>query len=322
MAIVAGIDEAGLGPVLGPLVVSATAFELPEEMLDVSLWRLLQGAICRKPSRKSSRVAIDDSKKLYSRQKPNALLHLERGVLGMLATQSAAATSLGELLERMAPEAPDRMKPYPWYGQDDLPLPRSISPEGLALICHSLRLCMARAQVRLIAMRSEPVFVGDFNRHVAATRNKSAVLFDVTSRLLSWLWRRSPAGRLRIFVDRHGGRQRYLPSLQRVFAGCEFKIVEENEKLSAYRITGRQRQADICFCTDGESRQLPVALASMTSKYLRELFMEQLNCFWVNQVPGLSATAGYYTDGRRFYREISPAVARLGLDEKLLYRCR
>ena len=147
-------------------------------------------------------------------------------------------------------------------------------------------------------------------------------MFDVTSRLLDWLWRKSPPGLLRIYVDRQGGRRRYLPGLQRVFAGCRFKVIDETDLFSAYRITGRQRTGEICFMTGAESKRLPVALASMTSKYLRELFMEMFNGYWTTRVPGLAPTAGYYTDGRRFYKEISPAARRLKVDGEMLYRCR
>lgn len=322
MALIAGIDEAGLGPVLGPLVVSAVAFELPDELLRTSLWRLLSAAVCRKPSRRGGKVAIADSKKLYSRQRPKALAHLERGVLGMLATRPDRPKSLRRLLAMVAPASCDCLGEYPWYADSNLSLPHCITPTDLTLAANSLQTAMRSADVTLAAIQCEVVLAGQFNRHVTATRNKSTTLFDVTSRLLFGLWRDSPSVRLRIAVDRHGGRKRYLPGLQRIFDGCEFKILQESDRLSAYRITEGPREAEICFYTDGDVNHLPVALASMVSKYVRELFMAMLNRFWVARVPGLSPTAGYYTDGRRFYREITPAARRLGVGEQLLYRCR
>ena len=50
----------------------------------------------------------------------------------------------------------------------------------------------------------------------------------------------------------------------------------------------------------GETHHLPIALASIMSKYIRELFMLFFNRYWANQVTDLRPTAGYYQDGKRF----------------------
>ena len=92
--------------------------------------------------------------------------------------------------------------------------------------------------------------------------------------------------------------------------------------MSAYRITGPHRDGQIAFVTSAESRRLAAGLASMVSKYLRELFMEMLNRFWTDRIPDLAPTAGYYNDGRRFFHEIGPEVRRMGIGEQLLYRAR
>ena len=45
MTIVAGIDEAGYGPWLGPLVVSAAALRVPPELAEVDLWKTLSAGV-------------------------------------------------------------------------------------------------------------------------------------------------------------------------------------------------------------------------------------------------------------------------------------
>ena len=326
LAVIAGIDEAGYGPLLGPLVVTAAALEVPDDALDADLWRVLPGAVSRKPSKRPGRVAIGDSKKLYHRKRPKALEHLERGVLAMLATRGVRVGSLRDLLRVLAPGAIEPLAGYPWYAGADPPLPRCVTATDVALAGNALAAGMARARVRLGTMRSEVVFAGEFNRTVGATRNKSTTLFDVTGRLLArlWggLWRQRSPGRVRIYADRHGGRIRYLAPLQRLFAGCEFQVLEEGEARSRYRIADARRELELCFGTDFDRHHLPVALASMACKYLRELFMELLNDFWARHVAELAPTAGYYTDGRRFLREIAPAARRLDLAPDLLRRCR
>ena len=202
------------------------------------------------------------------------------------------------------------------------PLPHCITATDLTLAGNSVAAAMNTAGLKLLGIRSEPLFAGEFNRHVEATNNKTRTLFDVTALLLDWIWKAAPPGLLRIYVDRHGARKHYLSPLQRVFEGCTFKILCETDTTSAYRITAVGKEAEIHFCTDGEQKQLAVALGSMVSKYLRELWMEMLNTYWIAQVGDLAATAGYYTDGRRFYEQIGPEVRRLGVDHRLLYRSR
>jgi len=302
------------------MVVSGAVLSVPEELAGASMWELLAPAVTSRPRRGS--IAIADSKKLFNRQKPDALAHLERGVLAMLATRQIRPASVWQLLEAVCPQAAAARGEYPWYDGCDLALPRCGAGTDVALAGNALGVAMDRVGLSLRAMRSEVVFVGQFNRMVAATRNKSTALFDVTSRLLARFLAKASGQPMRIYVDRHGGRRRYLPGLERVFESASFKVLEESDSLSAYRLRRREHEAEIHFVVDGERRHLPVALASMLSKYVRELFMAMLNGFWVGRVPELRGTAGYYTDGRRFYRAIEPAMRSSGIREELIYRSR
>ena len=76
------------------------------------------------------------------------------------------------------------------------------------------------------------------------------------------------------------------------------------------------------FEVAAESKHLPVALASIYAKYLREIFMEMFNRYWTGQVPGLRPTGGYFVDGNRFLTEIGPACKKLGTPMHKLIRNR
>lgn len=321
--IIAGIDEAGFGPVLGPLVVSATAFSLPDEHAGTSLWKVLSGTVTRKVSKRKSTLAIGDSKQLYSGLRGAVgLENLERGVLAMLRTQGCAVSCLRELLAAISPGALEHKAQYAWYGDDALALPTCVSPVDLALISNALSVAMSRTGVKLELVRSETVFEGEFNRIIQATNNKSTLLVDVTCRQLMHLWQKFSAGGVRIYVDHQGGRVYYLSTLERVFDGCKFRVIDERDDYSAYMVTDGDRWAEIHFQVECEQAHMPVALASMASKYLRELFMTIFNRYWAVHVPGVAPTAGYHGDGTRFYQEILPAIQRLGVEQHMLYRSR
>ncbi len=323
MAILAGIDEAGYGPVLGPLVVSASVLELPEAAAGANLWRLLAGAVTRRALRKSPALPLADSKAMHVRR--DGLVHLERGVLGMLAQTGPAPRSLTQLLRRLARQALTDAGEYPWYAGADLPLPRQADPADVALRANGAAEAMARRGLRLCAVRSEVVLAGQYNRLVAATRNKAVALFGVASRLIAYVFQTYGAAggeTVRIVADRQGGRIRYRAGVQRMFQHAAIKVLREDADHSAYFVQQGRRCAEIHFLTDGEDACLPVALASMVSKYLRELFMELLNDYWSKRVQGLKPTAGYYKDGRRFLNDIAEALAAAGADTSLLVRSR
>jgi ribonuclease HII len=322
VAILAGIDEAGLGPVLGPLVVSCSVFRVPDEMLNQSLWRKLSGSVTRRNFRRSPALPIADSKQMGVRT--DGVIHLERGVLGMLHALGRPAGNLRQLLQAISPHTLSAVGQYPWYASCDLPLPRQADGQDLALRARCVAAAMSRQGITPLDLQCQPVLEGEYNRLVGSTRNKSVALFGVVSKLIAQACSdQYGLDRVKVVVDHQGGRIHYLPNLQQMFEGGRFKIVQETETASVYEIlTHAGRPIEIAFLVEAEDQSLPVALASMTSKYVRELFMEMLNAWWANLVPDLKPTAGYHTDGHRFLRDIAPMLAQQNIDRNLLVRCR
>jgi hypothetical protein len=60
----------------------------------------------------------------------------------------------------------------------------------------------------------------------------------------------------------------------------------------------------------------------MISKYVRELLMREFNRYWLTHVPDLAPTAGYPNDAPRFFEAIRPAMKKMGLAERLVWRSR
>src|SRR5205085_11536981 len=95
---------------------------------------------------------------------------------------------------------------------------------------------------------------------------------------------------------------------------------QESAARSAYRFLGSSPQVSVTFQPRADAGHFCVALASMASKYLRELLMREFNRFWQAHVPGLKPTAGYPTDAARFLEAIRPTAERLGITEAVLWR--
>jgi hypothetical protein len=125
--------------------------------------------------------------------------------------------------------------------------------------------------------------------------------------------------RISVLCDKHGGRDRYLPLLMNCFPDRFIEVVSEGRLRSVYRFGPAQRRVQIAFQARGESH-LPTALASMASKYLRELAMHAFNDFWRQQVADLRPTAGYPIDARRFKADIAAAQQSLGIEDRILWR--
>ena len=93
--------------------------------------------------------------------------------------------------------------------------------------------------------------------------------------------------------------------------------IEETPARSTYDLPASRCRIE--FCVGGEDRG-PVALASMTAKYVRELAMEAFNRFWIEQSPGLAPTAGYPVDAARWRRDAAAAIRAAGIAEDALWR--
>ncbi len=83
---------------------------------------------------------------------------------------------------------------------------------------------------------------------------------------------------------------------------------------------GGGRAMTVRFETRAETGHLPVALASMLAKYNRELWMGRFNRTFGRWLPSVAPTAGYGTDAKRFWQEVQPELARLGIDPRALRR--
>lgn len=315
----AGIDEAGFGPLLGPLVVSCTAFSVDPSLVEADLWQSFKRSVG--PSRKhlAGRLLIADSKKAFDRSR--GLGHLERTVLAVLRVLDKEPANLHELLDVVCPDCVGRLVDYPWYRDvRRQALPTDVADRRIA--AHVLAGDMQTHGISLAALHSSCLDVAHYNTLVGNVRNKSNVLFIAAAGLIQKLLDAFPNDEVHVLIDRHGGRVHYRQHLMRSFPEMELKIVEEGPEASTYDLHGGARTVRLHFEIHADDRHLPVALASMVSKYLRELLMDCINRYFSTLDSGLEPTAGYWKDGLRFLEEVRTRLPDLDIDPHRLVRCR
>lgn len=324
-----GLDEAGLGPLLGPLTLGWSAFRAPAGATD--LWRTLNGVVSQSPADDRAAFVVADSKKVFVRNARSAA-RLETTALGFLALldlrrklPNTAADVAWRTPAELAPDETARAQ-HPWYADLDAALPQHADGGALELRVERLARAMRAAGVELADAGVRVLPEGLLNRSFERTQNKSLSHWEFSCAVLRRLWERHAHEGLHLVVDRHGGRFHYGPLLARAFPNALVERLDEAPARAEYRLTGRGpdqgRVAHLVFAERAESRSFATALGSCLAKYARECCMRAFNAYFERLAPAVAPTAGYTEDGRRWLEEVAPFLGRAGHGREDLVRSR
>jgi hypothetical protein len=288
-------------------------------MVQADLWHVLRRAVRRQVSVSDGRLFIEDSKIVYS---TNRGLHdLETSVLALLAfSPNGTGACLAQYLDRLCPACHAELRCEPWYaGTISLPVHAEMAELNAATALFEST-CRKRG-VTWGVVHSVVVCPARFNQVTEQWGSKGAVLALGLAELVRA--NRELEGEFEpalFFVDKHGGRNHYAAILQHALPEGLIVALQEGMERSVYSVLGLSRDLRLIFEPRADRHYFCVALASMVSKYVRELLMLEFNRFWQGHVPGLKPTAGYPGDAARFLEAIRPALERLQIAEPTVWR--
>ncbi|MDR1536352.1 MAG: hypothetical protein LBU64_14910 [Planctomycetota bacterium] len=305
MLILAGVDEAGLGPTLGPLVTASAALTAPDGWNYDTPWERLTETVGRIPSRSASTLAVADSKLVY-RHGGARLLEATVSAFSLLANQSRRPPIS---ISSEAGESP----PHPCYRNclDSFSLAAGMGETNAA--AERLEKELERARARASHLEAAVLFEPSLNRRFEIGLNKHQALLRETGRQLVNLAEKFPRTPMLITVDKQGGRNDYLPFLSGIFPGAWLDALETGANISRYLVRRGEGNMEIRFQAKADRDAFAVALASMTAKYVREEFMTGLNAWFGKLIPGIGPTAGYPRDAIRWLNEARALPCRLDL---------
>lgn len=274
---IVGIDENGLGPRLGPLVATAVTIEV--ERYDV-----------KRLARAGARSGVGDSKATAGFGK----MALAESVSLALAERQCGTpiNGIDDLFEAVAVDGALALRaPCPgstarqcWSASLPLPLFGGDAAEGRRILDR-----LGRSGVRVERARSAIACARLYNEGVDRWGSKLRVDLSLFERLLRDA-RRAGREDLTAICGMVGGVRKYIPQFTEI-AAEHVEIVSEARAAAHYRVQG---VGEVRFEVDSDANHLPVALASMLGKYVREIAMARQNRFYQEHDPELPDVSGYH----------------------------
>jgi ribonuclease HII len=340
-----GLDEAGLGPTLGPLCVAGLATRVDgdrgRDRGPLSDLHRVLAAVVGPPGVSDGRLEVGDSKKIHSGRRK--LERIERTALATVGwVYGRVPATVAELLALVTVDAFEQPEDRraPWWIMLDEALPIANARGAVEEAAASLTEGAKRAGVTALWYAADLVDAARVNRELAAESvreggSKNTWATHAVLRLARLAIDRldpSEAPSLAIWCDKAGGRQAYRDPLLRAFAdpdqlvpqlGESIELLVEQRERSHYRMQVAGRRVELGFVMKGDSLDPRISWGSILAKYLRELLVRAFNRHFVERIPNLRPTAGYPEDAARFIQDVEAALGPDGgLERAAWIRCK
>jgi ribonuclease HII len=274
-----GVDENGLGPRLGPLVVTAILARVSEAGEVVAM---------RKP-RGSLAKRLGDSKTLVSHGDVALGEAWARALAARVGLDASGPDSLVHALaldsrSELRRLCPSHVEAQCWNTERE-----AFEAEGglVARLSDDLRRLAARG-VDVVDVRTTLICTKRLNDERRLGRSRFDVDLHSMERIVLDARRRAGAD-LEVVCGKVGGYARYSDAFGPL-AGRLHAIIEEGAKRSAYSFPGL---GTIAFVRDADENHLLVSMASLVGKWIRELMMARIVRHYGHADSALAAS-GYH----------------------------
>jgi ribonuclease HII len=298
-----GVDENGLGPLLGPLVVTGVLARATSERASAAL---------QKRAPKKLRARLGDSKELVSHDDDALGEAWARELTRGHGACGAGPAHVDDVIDALLLEPRERFLALcPSHHQDHCfaprtagaPLPVADEARARDLALKDLGAALGRDRKALLAMGIELVAVRSVvvcNRMLndASRRGVSRFVTDLHAMERLVLHFREHAGeRVTAICGKVGGFDYYEDAFGPLAGHLKTSLVE-SRKLSAYEIAGVGR---VSFVMDADATNMLVSLASLVGKWLRDALMGKILDYYRAGDPTLPLASGYHDPVTRVF---------------------